>query len=1245
MKILAIRIKNLASLEGETEIDFTTEPLRSAGIFAITGPTGAGKSTILDALCLALYAKTPRYLQAKESGIDIQDIGGAGISQGDIRGILRDGTADGFAEVDFVAVDGQQYRANWNIRRARNKAEGSLQQYTVSLKNINTNAVIPGKKTELLPEIERLVGLNFEQFTRSVLLAQGDFTAFLKAPKDEKSSLLEKLTGTHIYSEISQRIFENHRNQAQELRDLNFQREGIFTLTQEELDAYIQQKAEIEKTIPEQEKQVELLNKEIVWHDRLSSFKSNLATASEKYNQVVEEKSNTVSREQKMKLVERVQPARSLIDVKQLTKKQLADKHLALKDVEATLSGLQKQKEELEELLLTSNSALTEKIKAQEDAKPLLEAAKVLDVQKNERTVQVTAAIFDRDTALENKNQQEGLLKVKQQEADHLQAGIDALKKWKEENNARQPIADNQILIVSKLDDAQKQLNALQILETNIATTTGNIDHQKIEKDKLATASIIINKELQVAQQVHEKLSENLLAVDLPALENEKAVIDGILENMIGAEAHWKILYSKLIDFKTLNQRIASTKAEVGIKKASLEEASELLSKMQIQQEISSRMLEKARLTATENVEMLRQTLVPDEPCPVCGSEEHPYADHNPQLDHVLSELEAEHNKIELAFRDSLKKQSSLQEACTQLKKTITEQEIEFTSNASALSQLQTDWIKFSVYNDCADLPDEEKTRWIKEQILSKRELQKSINEKVQTNIINKQQLEKQQQLIIKLDKQQNENTNQIKDVDRTFKSYVEQLEQQNKELIMVNIGLFDTEKMLTPYFSTSDWFSQWKKGPVKFVEHINAFAVKWKADLQKLDEDSRQHSVLLETLKGMQEKSKTLQTELEKKESNISVLNDQLNDFNNKRKLIFNGEALLKVETGLQQDVDAALQVLDKYKGNMETLKTSITRNETQKEQAEKDITNLDLQLKLDIEKIQQWLISDNTKNASALAEEELLQLLILTPEWLETERAFLRALDDAITQAQSVLKERRTSLEGHEKQRMSERQSEELNGLLLDAKESLNTSLESKNKLRFQLEQDAENKRTIGTLLDTINAKAIIVENWAKLNDIIGSADGKKFRQIAQEYTLDILLGYANVHLEMLSKRYLLQRIPDTLGLQVLDQDMGNEIRTVFSLSGGESFLVSLALALGLASLSSSRMQVESLFIDEGFGSLDPVTFNIAMDALERLQNQGRKIGVISHVQEMTDRIPVQIRVSKQNSGRSKVEVNNVI
>jgi exonuclease SbcC len=189
--------------------------------------------------------------------------------------------------------------------------------------------------------------------------------------------------------------------------------------------------------------------------------------------------------------------------------------------------------------------------------------------------------------------------------------------------------------------------------------------------------------------------------------------------------------------------------------------------------------------------------------------------------------------------------------------------------------------------------------------------------------------------------------------------------------------------------------------------------------------------------------------------------------------------------------------------------------------------------------------------------------------------------------------------------------------------------------------LEEDQLNKERIGELLRERETQREVVENWAKLNEVVGSFDGRKFRQVAQEYTLDVLIRFSNVQLSRLSSRYVLQRVPETLGLQVIDQDMGNEVRTVFSLSGGESFLVSLSLALGLASLTSSRMRVESLFIDEGFGSLDPNTLNIAMDALERLHQQGRKVGVISHVQEMTERIPVQIQVRKERSGRSRVEM----
>ena len=207
MKILAIRGKNLASLEGEFEVDFTAEPLKSAGIFAITGSTGSGKSTLLDAICLALFNDTPRINRASDNA-EIVDVKNLTIKQKDSRNILRRGTADGYAEVDFVALSGDSIRARWSVRRSRDKIDGSLQNATYKVVNLTTNDELQGVKTELLTKVKDLIGLTFDQFTRSVLLAQGDFATFLKAGKNEKAELLEKLTGTDIYSRISAKIYE-----------------------------------------------------------------------------------------------------------------------------------------------------------------------------------------------------------------------------------------------------------------------------------------------------------------------------------------------------------------------------------------------------------------------------------------------------------------------------------------------------------------------------------------------------------------------------------------------------------------------------------------------------------------------------------------------------------------------------------------------------------------------------------------------------------------------------------------------------------------------------------------------------------------------------------------------------------------------------------------------------------------------------------------------------------------------------
>jgi exonuclease SbcC len=317
------------------------------------------------------------------------------------------------------------------------------------------------------------------------------------------------------------------------------------------------------------------------------------------------------------------------------------------------------------------------------------------------------------------------------------------------------------------------------------------------------------------------------------------------------------------------------------------------------------------------------------------------------------------------------------------------------------------------------------------------------------------------------------------------------------------------------------------------------------------------------------------------------------------------------------------------------------MTKADTLLAQMEKDQEQRTVRIRETQQKYESWLFQYNETHQAHLDENDVEKLLHYDQAWIESEEQALSALQLAYSNAVSICTDRQLNLAKHVESKVSELEEAEGNRQCQATEQEIEEKKKAINHIDFELQGDQQKRTMANQLLQQIDAQAAIVLQWSKLNELIGSADGKKFKLIAQAYTLDVLLGFANKHLVQLSKRYVLQRIPDTLGLLVIDQDMGDEQRGVYSLSGGESFLISLALALGLASLSANRVKVESLFIDEGFGSLDPETLNIAMDALESLHHQGRKVGVISHVQEMTERIPVQIQVSKQNNGKSKVRI----
>lgn len=1241
MRILAIRLKNLASLEDINEIDFTQGPLSNAGIFAITGPTGAGKSTLLDALCLALYAKTPRYQQARETGIEIQDITGNKINQGDIRGILRDGTADGFAEVEFAGTDGNNYRATWSVKRARNKIDGNLRNDTVELFNLTANVPVPGKKTEILRETERLVGLNFEQFTRSVLLAQGDFTAFLKADKDAKASLLEKLTGTDIYSEISRTIFEKYKLADQELKNLKAQVAGIVSLTEEQRAILSTQREELLKKIEEQEKILTGLSEEISWHQLLASLTANRDQAAQDHQQALNAMENASERIRTFTLVENVQPARGLTESKKASEAQLADKTTSLQDLQSlTRQTLEVHQTALKQLETSSQEVM---YRQQEIMRyqPDINRAKQLDTLIVEKSRQVTDAETLSKSTQQKHDAHVDALEKKEQEIERVSAAIAKLEDWQKEHLSRQDIAENIIEITTQLGHAAKWLPLQQQLTATQQSTTRFVTAAENAITTLTTQISQCQEERSKLYNTYEQINNALAAIHLEEIRSKDNSLGSSIREAEAAKAHWALLYTYQKEKEYTSRQHDTCQKELNEKTAMLQLKQEQLKEAQAKKEQADKAFHQARLQVAENVESLRAQLLPEEPCPVCGSTVHPFSEENPLAHAILKGLEAESTAANEAYNTLSGEISSLIQLIGRLQQDTALHVKTLDDRNKQLALLEEQWKTFPFATTSESVSPEERTNWMDAQVQQLLSAQRENHALIATYEEKKREADRAKLQLDKLDKDLLDAREQLKDKEREKTSKQEVLVQVGQQLDNITQDLQVMTELLAPYFNNPAWITNWKKDPQAFDNSIRTFAKSWKENVQAIADNNQQLRILQSALQEMRRHAPALASEVSDRVKALTGLNDELQLLRTERKILLDGEDVNNFENRLKQAYDKAVILQQKAQEAVTAQKEQLLTYTTSQVQTEKDIALLKNNIEKQQKEINEWVASYAALHNITLTEGDLIQLLSYSSTWIDTERREIQSIRQAVTASKATLDERTLQVNTHASKRITNRSLEETT-VLFDSTRNLLRELNlEKNNIEYELRQDAENKTRIGGLQEAIASKTTIHENWSKLNELIGSADGKKFRQIAQEYTLDILLEYANIHLEMLTDRYKLLRIQGNLGLQVLDKDMGNELRTVYSLSGGESFLVSLALALGLASLSSSKMKVESLFIDEGFGALDPDTLNVAVDALERLHNQGRKVGVISHVQEMTERIPTQIRVIRLANGKSKIKV----
>lgn len=1241
MKILAIRGKNMASLEGLFEIDFTTEPLQSAGIYAITGPTGAGKSTILDTLCLALYAKTPRHVIAKENGIELQDGSGGKIAQGDIRNILRKGSADGFAEVVFTGQDGNNHKALWLVRRARNNVGGSLQAFTLELENLNTKTKFGGTKTEILAEIERLIGLNFEQFTRSVLLAQGEFTAFLKADKDAKSSLLEKLTGTDIYSQLSINIYEQTKANEQIVRDLEKQLSGINILNEEELSSIKNRKEELDKQLNSLNREKEKIKRGLEWYESLKSLTDNRDKAEVTINIAKKVKEDAHERITNFELVEKVQESRSLFESMEQFTLILNDKYKAFESINYKLEALKIKFKSSADFQIQAENKLTTITDTFQKALPDIEEAKRLDTLILSKTDPVQQAKDEREESAEKNLKHASLLKLKENVFLEISDKINLLIAWQKENESAKPIAENINFISSKLLDASRWLAKQTLLNKNKLSLTKRIESGSDELEKLKKDFSSLEKSLSEASGLYTETNKVFIQFPIEEIEASESLNMGRITQLVSAMGCWETLFESTQVKEKSKHELEKIAVHIRDNSYKLELLILELNALLIKKEQAEKLYNAAQLKTTESVVEMRSQLINGEPCMVCGSTHHPYKTDDNKLHEVLEILSNEVRESALVYQKIAEEKIKTEQQISGYEA----DKIRITNELGTLNEkIKTYTAKWNSLNpDAACLAEEPANRlhWLEE--AHKKMLEKLKVQQLQL-IEYKKKKEEVDALKLKIEKLEkvfNEVKHTLTNKQNELNLLTQQSDQLGVELESCILNLHAALQELETYITKDNWQLAWEKNPDSFVEELQIMAGEWKQKTSLLEHNNKDIISIKVEIEGLKNQKQELENIAKINAKKYEDLFAELNLLKANRLKLFEGKAIADVEEHFKNSERLIQSELKRLKLQTEEIQKEQNMSQGICKQLEVDIVSNRILLEKHESELNKWLQNFNLHNLPELNKETLQKLLSFSTDWRNNERKEIKNMDNQLLSAESTLKEREQVLKAHILIKTTESTKEELNekGVQLNADSAKQENIIK--ELEFKLKQDELNKKSAQILLTEVAAKQQIYEKWARLNELIGSADGKKFRQIAQEYTLEILLGYANIQLLELTNRYQLSCIPDTLALQIIDKDMGDEIRSVHTLSGGESFLVSLALALGLASLSSNKMQVESLFIDEGFGSLDSVTLAIAMDALERLHNQGRKVGVITHVQEMTDRIQTQVRVHKLSSGRSKVEI----